>query len=89
MTVTEPPPSTTDEGPRRVASTGSLDRPLAPGTRVEVRTQFERTWVRGFEVVTGHEDGYRIRRLSDGRELPTLLARDDVRRERRRSQWWY
>jgi hypothetical protein len=62
---------------------------LAPGTKVEVRTSFDRSWARGFEVV---EDlgarGYRVRRLSDDVVLPAVLAPDDVRRERSRSYWW-
>jgi len=60
-----------------------------PGTRVEVRTAFERSWARGFEVVTGADDGYRLRRLSDGAELPATFVADDVRRERRDPNMWW
>jgi hypothetical protein len=75
-------------GPSGGPSTGPP--PLAPDTRVEVRTRFDQRWTRGFEVVAVEEGGYRLRRLSDGSELPTLFFRDDLRRERRRQgQWWY
>ena len=59
---------------------------LARGTKVEVRTGFERAWARGFEVLDACETGYRLRRLSDGRELPATFQVDDVRREQ--SMWW-
>jgi hypothetical protein len=67
--------------------------PLDAGTRVEVRTSFDRSWAKGFEVLaTEAEDGdtrYRLRRLSDGRELPVTFAVDDVRRERREANMWW
>jgi hypothetical protein len=63
---------------------------VEPGMRVEVRRRFDQHWARGFEVVAVTEGGYRLRRLSDGVELPTEFAFDDVRRERRRQgMWWY
>ena len=64
---------------------------LAAGAAVEVRTRFDGHWARGFEVVTVTDDGYRVRRLSDGLELPTQFAHQDVRlpRERKRGTWWY
>jgi hypothetical protein len=41
-------------------------------------------------VVAAEAGGYRLRRLSDGNELPLLFADDDVRKEKRRSgMWWY
>ena len=63
------------------------------GTRVEVRSRFDRAWARGFEVVepvTGTSPGYRIRRRSDGSVLPVVFAPDEVREERRRTNdmWW-
>ena len=65
-------------------------RPLAPGTAVEVRNRFDGRWARGFEVVAADAVGYRVRRLSDGRELPSVFGLDDVRpRERKRGTWWY
>ena len=59
---------------------------LARGTKVEVRTGFDRSWARGFEVLDACELGYRLRRLSDGRELPATFGVDDVRREQ--TMWW-
>jgi hypothetical protein len=63
------------------------------GTRVEVRSKFDRAWARGFEIadqVGGTPPGYRIRRRSDGSVLPVVFASDDVREERRRTNtmWW-
>ena len=63
---------------------------LEPGMRVEVRRRFDQHWARGFEVVEATDGGYRIKRLSDGVELPTVFTADDVRRERKRQgMWWY
>src|SRR5688572_26025869 len=39
---------------------------LEPGAKVEVRTAFDRSWARGFEVEAVTDEGYRLRRLSDG-----------------------
>ena len=62
---------------------------LAAGTKVEVRTSFDRSWARGFEVVEAlDEAAYRVRRLSDDVVLPVALPADDVRRERTSSYWW-
>lgn len=63
--------------------------PLRPGTRVEVRKRLDGDWARGFEVVDGGPDGYRLRRLSDGGELPLTFSDDDVRKEKKRGTWWY
>ena len=63
---------------------------LEAGMRVEVRRRFDQHWARGFEVVEATDGGYRIKRLSDGVELPTVFTADDVRRERKRQgMWWY
>jgi hypothetical protein len=62
---------------------------LEPGAKVEVRTAFDRTWATGFEVLDASEDGYRLRRLSDGSPLPVVIAPDDVRRERRDANMWW
>ncbi len=62
---------------------------MRPGTRVEVRSSFDGTWVRGFEVAATDPDGsVRLRRLSDGEVLPTPFPADAVRRERKRETWW-
>jgi hypothetical protein len=67
------------------------DASLEPGTAVEVRNRFEQRWARGFEIVEMVDDGYRVRRLSDGSVLPVTIAAEDVRpeREKRGGQWWY
>jgi len=63
---------------------------LEAGMRVEVRRRFDQHWARGFEIVAVTESGYRLKRLSDGIELPTAFASEDVRRERKRQgMWWY
>lgn len=64
---------------------------VEPGTRVEVRSRFDQSWSRGFEIVETTSEGYRVRRVSDGADLPALFTPDDVRPERRKKQglWWY
>jgi hypothetical protein len=64
--------------PRRdPAPTGDLH----PGTRVEVRNRFDGAWAAGFELAGPLEDdGWHVRRLSDGSVLPSAFARDAVRR---------
>lgn len=72
------------------------------GTRVEVRSQFDRSWANGFEIAEIVRDGtegesgedgpgarYKIRRLSDGMVLPRDFDWEDVRRERKGGMWWY
>jgi len=86
MAVTAKPPAPGDE-----MSRSERDR-LPVGAVIEVRTRFDGHWARGFEVVASHDqDGYRVRRQSDGRELPTLFSPQDVRqpKERKRGTWWY
>ena len=65
---------------------------VRPGTHVEVRSRFESRWSRGFEVseIVQHDgrDQFRLRRRSDGSELPVLFDADDLREEHRRSTWW-
>ncbi|MEZ5182032.1 MAG: hypothetical protein R2702_09180 [Acidimicrobiales bacterium] len=66
------------------------ERPsLEPGTRIEVRTGFDRSWSNGFEVHEATDAGYRVRRRSDNEVLPVVFGRADVRRERKNSMWWY
>lgn len=64
------------------------DGRLAPGTKVEVRRSLDGKWAQGFEVIAGGEAGYRLRRLSDGVELPVEMPAADVRRARKRDMWW-
>jgi hypothetical protein len=66
-----------------------VDPILPPGTRVEVRNRLDGRWARGFEVIRAEGGGYRLKRLSDGGELPLVFHDDDVRREKRRGTWWY
>ena len=66
---------------------------MEPGTRVEVRSRFDRRWARGFEVAEllpqDTEPRYRIRRRSDGSILPVDFDEEEVRTEKRgRSMWW-
>ena len=65
------------------------DQRLEPGTKVEVRTGFDRSWASGFAVEEVVDGGYRVRRRSDREVLPVAIAFDDVRRERKNSMWWY
>jgi hypothetical protein len=84
MTVIEVPL----RGEESVGTTG--DEPLGPGSAVDVRNRFDGRWARGFEVVARDGVGYRVRRLSDGRELPSVFEPADIRlRERKRGSWWY
>ncbi len=52
---------------------------FAVGTSVDVRNRFVGSWSRGFEIAGQVDDGYLIRRLSDGSILPDPLAYDEVR----------
>jgi hypothetical protein len=68
---------------------------MQPGTRIEVRSRYDRRWARGFEVdavvdeASDHPARYRVRRRSDGAVLPALFVDDEVREEHRgRSMWW-
>jgi hypothetical protein len=74
-----------------IAERVEMDNVLPPGTRVEVRKRFDASWASGFEVVDVGGNGYRLRRMSDGMELPADFADEDVRREKKRdnSMWWY
>ena len=69
-------------------TSGPALRPLAPGTKVEVRRRFDQRWARGFEVAAADGEGYLVRRVSDGTVLPTTFPRDELRRERQGS-WWF
>ena len=57
---------------------------IEPGTRVEVMSSFDQAWKRGFTVETTGDDGYRLRRASDGQVLPTSFSPDAVREELQR-----
>jgi hypothetical protein len=62
---------------------------LVAGDPVEVRNRFDGRWARGFEIAGVTARGFRVRRLSDGRELPDEFGARDVRRRRRRPSPWY
>jgi hypothetical protein len=65
--------------------------PLDPGAEVEVRNRFDGRWAKGFEITRTTSQGYQVRRVSDGRVLPTVFDGRDIRprRERKRNSWWY
>jgi hypothetical protein len=56
---------------------------LIEGQAVQVRCRFDGNWTSGFVICDVRRDGsgvhVRIRRVSDGAELPLLFDRDDVR----------
>ena len=63
---------------------------LATGTAVDVRSRYVGAWSSGFEVAEPFNDGYRIRRLSDGSVLPDVFTNEDVRAQRHKTgMWWY
>jgi hypothetical protein len=59
------------------------DRPIRPGTRVEVRSGYRSSWTRGFEVARVEGDAYVVRRMSDGVVLPAAFDGEAIRQERR------
>lgn len=69
---------------------GEFESSMKPGTRVEVRSRFDQSWGRGFEIAEVVGDRYRVRRLSDGSVLPAVFDRDDVRQEKKKQGlWWF
>lgn len=55
--------------------------PIPVGAPVEVRSRFDRRWNPGFAVACCGEDGYQLRRLSDGEVLPAWFPGEMVRTE--------
>lgn len=57
--------------------------------RVEVRSWFDGSWCRGFEIagVLDGGESYRIRRVSDGVVLPVMIGADDIAEERARLRY--
>ena len=49
------------------------------GDPVEVHTQFNNSWVDGFEIAEELPEGYRVRRLADGALLPGCTSERDLR----------
>ena len=56
-----------------------VDLRLDAGTTVEVRSRFDQRWTRGFTVVDVTDDGYLLRRQSDGSVLPAWFPREQLR----------
>jgi len=52
---------------------------LSQQHEVEVRSRFDGRWVSGFEVAGVAEEGYVLRRTSDGATLPSRFAAEEVR----------
>jgi hypothetical protein len=52
---------------------------LPAGTRVEVQDRFDFAFCPGFEVAAPTAHGYRVRRVSDGIELPAEFPPETVR----------
>lgn len=61
---------------------------LEAGTHVDVRSTLDQRWSSGFVVIEAGPAGYRLRRTSDGSELPGWVPVDQIRRERKRNTWW-
>jgi hypothetical protein len=61
---------------------------LVRGSAVEVRNRFQQSFHNGFEVTRATRQGYRVRRLSDGAELPAVFSPDDVRADPGRRTGW-
>jgi hypothetical protein len=57
------------------------DQTLLAGTSVAVFNRFSGSWVSGFEVAAGRDDGYELRRHSDRTVLPTTFPLDELRVE--------
>jgi hypothetical protein len=70
------------------AATAPARPRLEVGTQVEVRSRFDSSWTKGFEIADVLDDGYRVRRQHDGSVLPSVFGVDEVRRERSRATWW-
>lgn len=60
--------------------------PIGVGCKVYVRDRYLGNWCSGFVVAGVEDDGYRLRRLTDGRVFPDLFSFDDVHLERRQTQ---
>ncbi len=60
---------------------------LPQGTLVQVRDRFELAFRSGFEVSQATDAGYRLRRRSDGVELPVEFSANDVRPDAGRPSW--
>ena len=55
---------------------------LLTGTEVEVLTRYERHWTTGFEIAAVDDDGFLLRRHSDGAVLPASFSASELRPRR-------
>ena len=58
---------------------------IQPGTPVDIHIQYDGSWSHGFEVaeIMEAEGAYRLRRISDGSDLPGWFAAQGVRKARK------
>ena len=61
---------------------------LSPGAEIEVRTHYQGSWARGFEVASVTGDRVGVRRRSDGSLLPVEVERNEVRHPRSADSPW-
>lgn len=73
--------STDELGATDLRSRGGIDLTshIGEGTTVEVQSRFDDRWTRGFTVVDVTDEGYRLRRQSDGSVLPAWFPREQLR----------
>jgi hypothetical protein len=57
------------------------DQTLTAGTSVAVFSRFSGSWISGFEIATGRDDGYELRRHSDQSVLPATFPLHELRVE--------
>lgn len=50
------------------------------GSPVAVKTRYLGSWTTGFEVAELLDDGYLVKRVSDGTILPDVIAFEDIQR---------
>jgi hypothetical protein len=55
---------------------------LLTGTEVEVLTRYEHRWSAGFEIAAIDDDGFLVRRHSDGAVLPAAFSANELRPRR-------
>jgi hypothetical protein len=55
---------------------------LLTGTEVEVLTRYEPRWTTGFEIAAVDDDGFLLRRQSDGALLPSAFRAEQLRPRR-------
>ncbi len=55
---------------------------LETGTEVEVLTRYEQHWTTGFEIAAVDDEGFLLRRQSDGAVLPAAFSAAELRPRR-------